>query len=80
MGSLPLHIAAASGSKACLEYFLRNGFSPNLRDSHQNTALHKAIFESHLDCAELLIKEYKADINATNKDGISPLHKGVGFD
>lgn len=46
-------------------------------DSLGNTALHKTVFEAHKRCAELLLTQGGANVNAKNAAGETPLAKAV---
>ena len=76
VGGAAVHTAASCGSIACLKILLnRDGSNYNETDTHDNTILHKTVFEHHIICARWLI-EHGADVNLINSLGESPLHKG----
>jgi len=45
-----------------------------------NQALHLASQNGHLDIVKLLIEEYGADVNCTNKKSQTPLHMSIAYD
>jgi len=51
-------------------------FDVNIRSGLNATPLHFAVINRQLKNVELLIK-YKADVNAIDKEGRSPLHIAV---
>ncbi|XP_015747036.2 ankyrin repeat domain-containing protein 26 [Python bivittatus] len=61
----------------CAVYLLEHGADPNLKDIHNNTALHFAAFNSSISIAKYLL-EHNAHIEAQNKDGSTPLIVAVG--
>jgi len=65
--------AAASGDEEVLKQALNQGIDVNIKDEHENTALHLATKHAHLDAMRLLI-EFGADINAQNDYLSTPLH------
>ena len=70
--SEPLHTAAEQGQ--CRELLALLGPAEvDLRDGRQNTPLHLAADEGHLDCVATLI-DAKADITAKRVDTATPLH------
>jgi ankyrin repeat protein len=78
-----LHIAAAFDHEAAIKALLAKGpnrINPEAIDEAENTALHDAACQGHLDCVRLLVKHGPelgpvADIEAANKDGKTPLFK-----
>ena len=47
----------------------------NIKDKEQNqTVLHLCAEHNHLDLVQILIDRYKADVNAVDKNGWTPLH------
>ncbi|XP_055380242.1 inhibitor of Bruton tyrosine kinase-like [Condylostylus longicornis] len=86
LGRTGLHIAAATGKYILCKWLLDNRASINSRDYESgNTALHRAIFYGHIDCAVLLIK-YGARMDILDKDMYQPfqdickIEKGLGSD
>lgn len=65
--------AAAAGDVNALKQALNQGMDVNIRDEAQNTALHLATKQAHLNTMRLLI-ENGANLNAQNDDLSTPLH------
>jgi len=76
------HLACMKGQHKVLEKLLRRSASRMARDSTKSTPLHYAAF-GHLSCIVQLIghpEAYKmapADINATDVNGMTPLHRAA---
>ncbi|XP_048867150.1 ankyrin repeat and SOCS box protein 10 isoform X1 [Brienomyrus brachyistius] len=68
----PLHIAASRGYADCLRHLLQRGANVELAPGG-TTALHEACEGGHSECARLLLS-YGANANATNEEGLAPLH------
>ncbi|KAH0499906.1 Ankyrin repeat domain-containing protein 26 [Microtus ochrogaster] len=68
----PLIKAAQCRQTECLAILLKYGADPNIVDSHVNTALHYAVYNGDVETAAKLL-EYKANIEATNENKITPL-------
>lgn len=58
--------AAQCRQTECLAILLKHGADPNIVDSHDNTALHYAVYNGDVETAAKLL-EYKANIEATNE-------------
>nr|XP_055187923.1 ankyrin repeat domain-containing protein 26-like [Nyctereutes procyonoides] len=58
--------------EACVDILLKKGADPNAKDFKGNTALHYAAFEGNISIAQKLLFN-KGDIEAKNKDGLTPL-------
>ncbi len=84
-GSSVLHQATSNGggggysnpAKEIMAYFVNNGLNPDVRDMNEETALHYVSrrMSDYVDgdrINDLLL--FGADINAKNKDGMTPLH------
>jgi hypothetical protein len=59
----PLTLAAWQGHTHVVDYLLRNGASPNRRDSFGVAALHKAVGHGHLGAALRILGDGGADVN-----------------
>ncbi|ETE63572.1 Ankyrin repeat domain-containing protein 7, partial [Ophiophagus hannah] len=68
----PLMKAVECQQEFCAIYLLEHGADPNLKDIDNNTALHFAACNSSVSLAKYLL-EKKADIEAQNKDGCTPI-------
>ncbi|XP_072368968.1 CARD- and ANK-domain containing inflammasome adapter protein [Scyliorhinus torazame] len=68
-----LHIAAAHGHVAIIEYLLNKGAKVEVRDNRQQSPLHRAAVEGHLAAAKMLLQA-GAHIYALDKESRSPLH------
>ena len=73
-----IHSIAQTGDKEYLESKIRSDgpSSVHLRDEFQQTPLHIASFEGHVGAAISLLN-YKADVDAQDKNGWTPLHSGA---
>ncbi|XP_038312473.1 POTE ankyrin domain family member B3-like isoform X2 [Canis lupus familiaris] len=58
--------------EACVDILLRKGADVNTKDFKDNTALHYAAYEGNISIARKLLLN-KGDIEAKNKDGLTPL-------
>ncbi|XP_048200132.1 BRCA1-associated RING domain protein 1 [Perognathus longimembris pacificus] len=72
-GETLLHIASIKGDVPSVEYLLRNGNDPNVKDHAGWTPLHEACNHGHLKVVELLL-QHKALVNSTGYHNDSPLH------
>ena len=68
-----LHMAAASGSVACIELLLRRGVNLEVAASNGRTPLHVAAFNECLPAVKCLL-EAGARATATDNQGALPLH------
>eukprot|EP00027_Filamoeba_sp_ATCC50430_P000613 CAMPEP_0168544822 /NCGR_PEP_ID=MMETSP0413-20121227/2626_1 /TAXON_ID=136452 /ORGANISM="Filamoeba nolandi, Strain NC-AS-23-1" /LENGTH=678 /DNA_ID=CAMNT_0008574871 /DNA_START=489 /DNA_END=2525 /DNA_ORIENTATION=- len=75
----PLHNAAFTGKKKCIEFLLDHGSNIDHGDIDNATPLHKAVYGGHQDCAELLI-DRRCNINAADNEGITAIQKSVYTD
>ena len=67
-------LAAKQGRSDDLQELSTQVKDVNMKDATGNTALHYSAQGGHVDCVNLLIKA-KANINAVNNSGDTPLHK-----
>ena len=76
-GQIPLHWAAKQGHPKVVEAFLKAGVDPDKKDKFlEYTALHFAAVNGgsvHVEVVRVLLK-WKADPNAKDEDGDTPLH------
>ncbi|XP_012581495.1 PREDICTED: BRCA1-associated RING domain protein 1 [Condylura cristata] len=72
-GETLLHIASIKGDAPSVEYLLKNGSDPNVKDHAGWTPLHEACNHGHLKVVELLL-QHKALVNTTGYQNDSPLH------
>lgn len=70
----PVLWSASNGYEAYLKNCLKNGRSPNLRDSSGQSALHVAVRKEHMQVIRILIEGWNADVNVSDCDGQTPLH------
>jgi len=75
-GDAPLHLFAAIGDTAMMEFLFDHGADVEVRGQQDETPLHKAAREGSLEAVRLLIAE-GADIHATSKRGKTPLDYAV---
>ena len=71
-GDTPLHIAAASGHKECVEALLQLDAPTSLKNAAGKTALHITCEKGHASIVKIVGKS--ASLLATTKDGDTPLH------
>lgn len=75
-GDAALHITVKRSDGPWMRFVLDNGGNPNLRDGSGETALHIAANRGYREGVTLLLA-FKADINALNDRGETPLIKAV---
>lgn len=75
-GDAALHIAAKRSDAPWMGFLLQQGANPNLKDRSGNTPLIIVTNAGFNDGVQLLIA-LKADVNATNDSGETPLIKAV---
>ena len=73
---VPLGRQAHQGNAAMVTWLLENGADPALRDATGDTALHIAANLGKVDVIPILVAG-KADIEATDSRGNTPLHRSV---
>jgi len=84
LGETPLHVAARLGDRADVRQLLDRGTSVNVTvqssERHSpawgDTPLHSTVIDGHRDVLEILI-EARANVNARNIRGVTPLHRAV---
>lgn len=70
----PLHLATRQGNLAIVELLLKHGADPsNNANDNQQSCLHIAFENNHLEIIQLLLK-HRANVNAVDKFGCTPLH------
>jgi uncharacterized protein len=75
-GDTALHIATKRTDAPWMRYLMDNGANPQARDGAGETAMTLAAARGHRDGLIVLIA-YRADINAQNENGETPLIKAV---
>jgi ankyrin repeat protein len=73
LGDTPLHIACDMGSTAIIELLLNNGGDMSIKTVDGDTCVHRAVQSQHSTVVAQLAAK-KADINAQNRYGHTPLH------
>ncbi|MBX9830375.1 ankyrin repeat domain-containing protein [Candidatus Babeliales bacterium] len=71
---LPLHYAIIQGRQDLITQLLEHGAKTNLPDSYGRTPLMWAAMYAEHHIINLLIVDYKVDISAVDKAGLSALH------
>lgn len=66
--------AAISGHLAILNYAKEKNFDFNLKDAQQNTALHLAVKNNHIECVRFLLGLETVHVDAKNKYGETPYY------
>ena len=84
LGRLPVHIAAAFGHTAIVEYFIVNkAMDTSITDNDGNTILHRAAFANsninNLSLVKLLVEQYQLNPYQGNKLGCLPVHTAAEF-
>ncbi len=74
----PLHIAARTGNTGIARLLLQHGCDANATDDICFTPLIQAVYSGRLEMAEMLVREYQADLTATCGGGTDSLHLAVG--
>ena len=77
----PLLLARARGQTDIADYLVSQGAafrSVNMRDRDSQTALHIAATRGSVEGIQFLLK-HGADIDATDKDSRTPLHRAIGW-
>lgn len=73
-GSTVLHWAAAQGNRKLIEAVLSQGADACKKDKKGSTPLHLAACQGYCGVVETLLEQDGVDINATNNEGVTPLH------
>jgi len=68
----PLHIAAMYSGSLLIDYFIKLGLNPNIRNRYNETPLHYAAYEENINAMQTLIKQ-NASLEATSQKGTPPL-------
>lgn len=74
-----LYRACYNGNFNLAKQLLEAGVDPNCRDEDEWTPLHAACAQGHRDIAQLLVDDYKADVNVLTKTGTTPLFQAVKY-
>lgn len=78
-GFTALYSAAGSDySTSTAAALLSHGANPNAKNMHGSTALHQAASQSAAKVVEVLLT-HKADVNAADKDNVTPLHVAIRY-
>lgn len=74
----PLHVAAGYGRKELVELLLARKANANAKDATGRRPIHNACERGNLEMVQLLVEKGSADVNATENDGQTPLHRASG--
>eukprot|EP01122_Echinamoeba_exundans_P001139 TRINITY_DN11101_c0_g1_i1.p1 TRINITY_DN11101_c0_g1~~TRINITY_DN11101_c0_g1_i1.p1 ORF type:complete len:216 (-),score=42.91 TRINITY_DN11101_c0_g1_i1:27-674(-) len=69
----PLHWAASSGKDEAIKYLLEKGANINARNKLGDTALHRAVWRSHLSTVQILLDCPDVDVGILNHQGHMPI-------
>jgi ankyrin repeat protein len=73
-GLTPLMLAVRSKNLQCVKSLVSAGASLGVKDPQDKTLVHFAAQSGSLEIMQYLVNEKSLDVNATDKDGITPLH------
>jgi ankyrin repeat protein len=79
-GQTALHLAARLGDVALVRTLLASGANVSLKTAAEldgTTVLHEAIQSGSVEVARLLVERGRANVNAKNDKGRTPLHRAV---
>lgn len=77
LGNRPLHVAAGKwGGEGLVEEIIARGALVDIRNIDGQTPLHLAVELGNLEAARLLL-EHGADLNAPDRQGVTPLRLAV---
>ena len=77
-GRTALHKACGQGHVLCIHEFMTHGADIEARDSDcESTPLQLAAYFNHSNCVKVLLEDYDASINATDKFGQTALHRAA---
>jgi ankyrin repeat protein len=76
-GKTALHIAAEKGQSSTVRLLLNLNSKISAQDQLGRTALHLAVYNSHLKAAEELLKVATLDLQILDSTGRAPLHAAV---
>ncbi len=79
-GQTALHLAARLGNAALVRTLLASGANVSLKTAAEldgTTVLHEAIQSGSVEVARLLVERGRANVNAKNDKGRTPLHRAV---
>mmetsp|Transcript_25787 Transcript_25787/g.43998 ORF Transcript_25787/g.43998 Transcript_25787/m.43998 type:complete len:178 (-) Transcript_25787:108-641(-) len=72
----PIIESSKRGNEDQVRELLKMRHPVNKRDGLENTPLHWAAAGGHVPCMQVLVN-WKADVNAVNKNGDAPIHKAA---
>jgi glutamate dehydrogenase len=70
-------LAASQGNVELLKQLLDDGGDPNVTDYDKRTPLHLAAAEGHLEVCKYLVEQKKANVNALDRWGHTPLTEAI---
>jgi ankyrin repeat protein len=73
-GLTPLMLAVGSKNIECVKSLVSAGASLNAKDPQEKTLVHYCAMSPSLEMMQYLVDEKSLDVNAADKDGITPLH------
>jgi ankyrin len=73
-GLTPLMLAVGSKGLECVKSLISAGASLNVKDPQEKTLVHYCAMSPSLEMMQYLVNEKSLDVNAADKDGITPLH------
>lgn len=79
-GRTPLHYAASKGKPALVKMLLSAGAAVGVRDETGSSPLHRGASAGKLEAVKVLVEEGRAQVDAVDGQGCSPLHVAAGCD
>jgi hypothetical protein len=73
-GTQAIHVASERGHAACLRLLLEHGANPASGNSYSDTAFTLACMNGHTECMQMLLNDFRVDVNAGDEEGETGLH------
>ena len=76
-GYTPLHYCSENGSSKLLQFLMEMGSDVCLKTNDGSNYLHIAAENGHLNLCETIIDNYNIDVNMTDENRWTPLHRSL---